>query len=241
MEDVPFYVKQAERADGPILELACGTGRVAIPLAEAEYEVWGIDLSREMLAVFEEKRSALPKLVHDRLHISCGDMSRFDLGRRFSLIIIPFRGFQGLTTREQHLGCLRCVRDHLAPDGRLIVDVFRCYTVLDDSWCQDPTFVREVEDPRTGDHIRFSDHRRRIDVDNQVIYPDMIFDIERPDGTREQVVEPLELSYFYEEQMRGLLDQAGLEVVEGWSDYAGTPIGQGPEQIFVCKARQGAR
>jgi SAM-dependent methyltransferase len=236
MEDIPFYMEQAARTGGPILELACGTGRVTIPLAEAGHEIWGVDLSSEMLAVLEEKRSALPSEVRARLHLVHGDMSRFDLERRFSLIIIPFRGFQGLITRKQQEGCLRCVRDHLGPKGRFVIDVFKPYTVLNESWCQGAAFIREVTDSKTGCRIRFSDHRREIDVANQVIYPDLIFDIERPDGKVEQQIEPLALSYFYEDQIRALLNGAGLAVVEALSDYTGTPIGQGPEQLFVCVA-----
>ncbi len=234
MEDIPFYVNQAAQTGGPILELACGTGRVAIPLMEAGHEVWGVDLSSEMLEVLKEKRSALAPDVQARIHLVHGDMSRFDLGRRFSLIIIPFRGFQGLITRKQQEGCLRCVREHLAPEGRFVVNVFKPYTVLDESWCQGQALIREVVDPRTGCRIRFSDHRRKIDVANQVIYPDLIFDIEHPDGNAEKLVEPLALSYFYEDQIRALLEQSGLRIVDAFSDYACTPIGQGPEQIFVC-------
>lgn len=239
--DIDFYRNHAARDGGPLLELACGTGRVAIPLAEAGHEVWGIDLSREMLEVFEEKKAALPAEVRARLHFSHMDMSRFDLGVRFSLIYIPFRAFQSLITREQQEGCLRCVREHLAPGGRFIVDVFKPYAELDESWRKPPAFLREGVDPVTGRRIVFSDHRREIDVARQIIYPDMILDIVNPDGSTERLVEPLALAYFYEEQIRDLLTGAGFRIVEAWSDYVGTPIGTGPEQIFVCEVDEWRR
>src|SRR5574340_383525 len=122
--DVPFYLDLAAEFPGPTLELACGTGRVTLPLARNGVEITGLDISPNMLAVAARKLAAEPREVRERVRLVPGDMSAFNLGARFPLIVIPFRAFQAMLTREEHRGCLRCCREHLRPDGRLAINVF---------------------------------------------------------------------------------------------------------------------
>ena len=84
-EDIPFYLEYAQKG-GTALELACGTGRVLIPLAEAGINAIGLDISGEMLKVAKAKSEALPEKVRDRVELLQGDMRHFDLGRRFPFI-----------------------------------------------------------------------------------------------------------------------------------------------------------
>jgi len=234
-KDVPFFLEYAKRCGGPILELACGTGRVAIELAKEGLETWGIDLSREMLGVLNRKRESLPQEIDNNLHILLGDMSSFDLPRRFELIIIPFRGFQALAKSEEQRSCLECVRKHLTPGGLFIVDVFHPWPNMDESWVFPETACGEFDDPETGAHIRRTHRGRKIEVENQIIYPDLILYVRHPDGTDERIVDPLCMSYFFEDQMRELLQSAGLAIVEEYADFEKKPIGEGPELIFICK------
>ena len=100
--DVAFYVAQAQAAGSPVLELACGTGRVTIAIAEAGLRVVGLDLSPQMLARFEAKLPALPVEVRERITLVQGDMRSFDLGQRFPLVIIPSPSFlQDLTVDDR--------------------------------------------------------------------------------------------------------------------------------------------
>lgn len=100
-DDISFYLEYASKLHGSILELACGTGRVTIPLANEGYNIWGIDLSREMLGQLKIEMENLQEAVKKRIHITQADMTNFELGRAFSLIIIPFRSFQSLISEEQ--------------------------------------------------------------------------------------------------------------------------------------------
>ena len=81
--DVEFYVEEAKRARGPVLELGCGTGRVSIPIAEAGVDVTGLDVSEQMLSIAREKKRSLPADVADRLGFVRGDMESFSLDRNF--------------------------------------------------------------------------------------------------------------------------------------------------------------
>ena len=114
--EIDFYRALAAEttANGSaVLELGCGTGRVAVRLGEAGARVVGLDLSAAMLAVAHEKRGAVRWVE--------GDMRSFDLGEHFGLIIIPGHAFQNLVTIDDQVACLESIQRHLEPDGRLVV------------------------------------------------------------------------------------------------------------------------
>jgi SAM-dependent methyltransferase len=120
-EEVAWHEMWARRTGGPLLGLACGTGRLLCRLAQAEYDVTGLDLSMTMLGVARRQVGAMPVALRRRVTLVQGDMAAFDLGRRFGMIFIADKSFRELETRSGLLACLRCVRRHLAPQGRLLV------------------------------------------------------------------------------------------------------------------------
>lgn len=103
---------------GPVLELGIGTGRVALPLAERDLEVHGIDASPAMVERLRAKPGG------EGIEVTIGDFSDFSLGSRFSLIFVVFNTFFGLLTRESQLACFERVADHLMPEGRLLLECF---------------------------------------------------------------------------------------------------------------------
>ncbi len=119
-DDIDFYVDRAKRADGPVLELGCGTGRVYLELLAAGVDADGLDLSEPMLAELREKavdRDLNPSVWR-------GDMSDFEVGREYALVIVPFRAYLHLTTIDEQLGALDSVYDALAPEGELVLNFF---------------------------------------------------------------------------------------------------------------------
>lgn len=230
-DDIAFYLAKAKELSGPVLELGCGTGRVSIPLAEDGSEIWALDLSDEMLAQLRGKLKQLSAPAIQRLHIVHGSMAGFDLGRKFDLIIVPFRAFQALAERAEQEACLECIKKHLSDRGRFIMHVFKPKGVFDESWVQPESFDWEVTDPRTGKTVRRYERRRRIDLDRQVLYVDLIYRIE---GSTPDIIEPLAVSYFFEEQMRSLLQRDGFEIIEELGYFDGQPMASGPEMIFIC-------
>src|SRR5438309_11633996 len=93
-QDVAFYRDAAREYGDPVLELGCGTGRITMALAPKGKRVTGLDLSERMLERAGGKRAALNKEERERGHLVQADMTQFDLGEKFQLIIIPFRPFQ---------------------------------------------------------------------------------------------------------------------------------------------------
>ncbi len=117
--EIDYYLEMAAKAhaDGhAVLEVACGTGRVAIRLARTGFQIVGVDLSQAMLDVAREGSAAL-----DTARWVQGDMRSFDLGRTFGLVIIPGHSFQNLLTAADQFACLESIRRHLVPSGRLVV------------------------------------------------------------------------------------------------------------------------
>jgi SAM-dependent methyltransferase len=114
--DVPFFVEEAARAHGPVLELMAGTGRVSLPLIEAGADVTCIDYSMEMLAVLRRKLYA--RGLEATLHRM--DVRELTLGQIFALVIVPFHAFTEITDLEDERRVLARIYDHVADDGRFI-------------------------------------------------------------------------------------------------------------------------
>jgi SAM-dependent methyltransferase len=120
VEDVPFYVAEAERSGGPVLELGVGTGRVAVPIAAAGIEVVGVDLSPGMLDVARERA----ELAGVAVDLRSGDMRDPPVDGGFPLVICPFRSLLHMETERDRRAALRAVARHLEPAGRFVFDVF---------------------------------------------------------------------------------------------------------------------
>jgi SAM-dependent methyltransferase len=121
-EDVSFYVAEAKRAGGPIVELAVGTGRIAVPTAAAGIRVIGVDSSPGMLEVCRERAELAG--VAELLDLRLGDLAEPPVEERVRLVTCPFRSYLHLLSDEERLRALRAARELLVPGGRLVFDVF---------------------------------------------------------------------------------------------------------------------
>ena len=91
--DVPFYLDLARKSGGPVLEIACGTGRVLLPIARQGIEIEGVDNSESMLRILRRNLAREPREVRERVTIHEGDMRDFRLEKKFQLVTI-FRPLQ---------------------------------------------------------------------------------------------------------------------------------------------------
>ena len=120
VEDIAFYIDEATHSGGPVLELGVGTGRIAVPVAAAGIEVVGVDLSAGMLEVARERA----ELAAVPVDLRQGDMRDPPVDGVFPLVLIPFRSLLHMETDVDRRAALRAAARHLAPEGRLIFDVF---------------------------------------------------------------------------------------------------------------------
>jgi SAM-dependent methyltransferase len=123
-EDVGFYVAEARKAGGPVVELGVGTGRIAIPIAEKGVQVIGVDSSAEMLAAC--RRRALAAGVEDRVDLRLGDLREPPVTALDGpeAVLCPFRSYLHLRDDGARRQALRAVHALLPTDGRLVFDVF---------------------------------------------------------------------------------------------------------------------
>ena len=114
--DVPFYLHECNIERDRVLELACGTGRVSLPLLRAGVRLTCVDQSPGMLAVLEQKAAAedLAVITH------CGDVRSLDLEEKFDLVIMPFTSFEELVDPVDQLAALRTIRQHLSAFGQFL-------------------------------------------------------------------------------------------------------------------------
>jgi len=238
LQDVAFYREAAREFGDPVLELGCGTGRITVALAETGKRVTGLDLSERMLERAVQKRAGLPVEARERVHLVQADMARFELGEKFRLVIIPFRPFQHLLEVQQQMDCLECGRKHLAPGGRLILDVFQ----TDAERIHDPVHMREtlVTEYRTRDgrQVRISERIAAFHRAEQINDVEMIYSVVHPGGRQESLVFAWPLRYFFRYEVQHLLARCGFRITAEYGNFDRTPIrDESPEMIFVAESR----
>lgn len=232
--DVAFFRRLAAERGGPVLEVGCGTGRVAAELAADGFEVVGFDLSAPMLRIAEERRAALPPEVAARLTLMRGDMTTLDLGRTFALIVAPSRVFQFALTSGAQRATLGALRAHLQQDGWLVLDLF---DPLLDLVVPGSTFPRrsgEVTHPRTGNRVAWEIAGRDPDPVLQHVTSDWTArELGRAGETIREDTERLTLRWSTRSEMRLLFELTGLAVVAEYGDFHGGPPAYGREQVWV--------
>ena len=236
-QDLAFYLEQAAASRGPVLELGCGTGRIAIPIAESGVSVTGLDISRKMLERAEHKRSSLAPERRDLLRLIHGDMTSFDLREQFPLITIPFRPFQHLLSVEAQLNCLTCARRHLADGGRLVMDFFQ----TDAARMHDPKFLEahfvaeyEISGAR---QVRLFERIVAFHRAKQCNDVEMAFEVTQPSGHMDRHVFAFTFRYFFRYEVEHLLARCGFRLLETFGDFNRSPLkDDSPEMIFVAEA-----
>ena len=232
-DDLQMYRDFALAAGGPILELGCGTGRLSIPLALDGRPVTGLDVSAAMLKVAQAKADVAH--LSGRITLIQGDMRGFDLPTRFALAFIPINTFMHCYDAGQQLACLRCIRRHLQPGGRLIVDVYH----------PDPQSLLEsdgrlgsegmVLDPQTGRTI----HRlytRRLDLAMQIQHITFIMDEIDAAGVVRRTLFPFRMRFVYRYEMEHLLHIAGYSLEAVYGSYDLEPFDSSSDKmIFVAR------
>jgi SAM-dependent methyltransferase len=121
-EDVDFYVAEARKAGGPVVELGVGTGRIAVPTAEAGVAVVGVDSSERMLDICRDRAEAAG--VAELLDLRLGDLRRPPVTERVQLVTCPFRSLLHLESDEERLRTMRAVYGLLLSGGHFVFDVF---------------------------------------------------------------------------------------------------------------------
>jgi 2-polyprenyl-3-methyl-5-hydroxy-6-metoxy-1,4-benzoquinol methylase len=220
-DDLLFWIQMASAAKS-VLELACGTGRIAIPLAVKGAHVTGIDNCASMIE--QAKRNARGAGIE--VDWVQGDMRNFDLGRDdFDLIIIAFNGLNLLLTLEDALSTLRSARKHLAPSGRLVIDTFL------------PTPERLVAEDLKIAYVLPDDAKITINARRSYDPAAQIrsLDLAVASSTGETGNDRLDVHVYYPSELSLLVSQADFDVVAMYGGYDQRRLDALSRRcIFVC-------
>jgi SAM-dependent methyltransferase len=237
--DVTFYRAAARRfADGAaILELGCGSGRATIPLVRDGHAVVGIDCSQAMLARASQRVARLGRAARLRHGLIRADMRQLAVKRQFVLVVAVFNVFEHLYTRGELAACLGCVREHLAPGGRLVFDVQN----PDLRWLtRDPRkrWARtRFQDPTTGVHVEYTTSHEYESISQIAL---IRFHYERLSGPTAGTAAVARLAQrkFFPAELEALLAANKFVVDERYGDFAWAPLhGDSQSQVLVCRPR----
>jgi SAM-dependent methyltransferase len=236
--DTAFYMEEAARAKGPVLEIGCGTGRVLIPTARAGAQIAGIDSSRAMLDRCREKLGAEAEAIRKRVALHEADARAFSLRRKFALITAPFRSFQHSIMMDDQLAFLNSVAKHLAPGGRFVFDVFNPHLgalTKDRSAEADDTPESPVGDGRS---LRRTARVPRVRFVDQVSEVELIYYVsDGPGQPEKRFVQAFEMRWFSRDELVHLLARAGMRVVATFGNFDRSWLTDAsPEIVMVAEA-----
>ena len=207
--DTELYAEVCRGARS-VLELGCGAGRLLPVLAGADREVTGLELDAPLLALATDAVEAWG--LGERVHLVHGDMRTAALGHRFDRIVLPFNGLWCLAGRDAMVQALSNTARHLAPDGRLVLDVYRT-----DEFHHESTPNDVAEDdlhPIARVPVDGTDwevwERSRWDPAAQII--DATYEHRADDGRRTKIT--IRHHYLLEAQLPALVEAAGLELLD---------------------------
>lgn len=229
--DIDWYATRVRRLAAPVLELACGTGRVTLALARTGLRLAGLDLSEAMLRI--ARRKAAISGLQEQTEFVHGAMQDFSLGRRFDTICIPYASFSLLLTAREQSECLAAIRRHLEPGGRLLLDMnfFDRETALDGSRFRD--WDAPVFDPERNAWIsRRAEAVRMREPD--VIEYEFRYRSQFDDGTESYDTVPFAFNTMSPIDVIGRLEANRFEVVEASRGPDGRAFRMWDRRVFIA-------
>jgi SAM-dependent methyltransferase len=230
----PFFEELGQKAENPILELACGTGRITIPLAERGFEVTGVDLTQEMLE--RAKLKAEEKQVSIEWHL--GDCCNFDLQKQFRLVFMTGNAFQAFLDRESQEKMLQTVHKHLHPEGYFAFET-RNPRLADLNSGNGELKEWGSMTNQEGMEIKISE-RKWYDPINQI---ESYVTYRQPiSKAGSQILDPIEtridLRYCFPQELESLLHDNGFTVVHQFGNFDKSPFtSESPLIVSVCQKR----
>ena len=225
IDDIPFYEHWAKQTNGPILELACGTGRIAKHLIESGFNYTGLDLSSVFI---DYCRSNFPNGK-----FTTGDMCDFNLGQKFDLIFIPFNSFLHLYKEDEMTQCLKSIQNHLSDNGKFLLDIF---VPNPEFLYRDPDKKYEemtIIQPNGGECTVWQKNQYKEETEINHIH--WFFNR----GNSEPMDEyDFDMRMIYPDTMDRVLSDSDFTIEEKWGDYDGEPFNETSLlQLYICSKR----
>lgn len=233
-EDLDMYSNFAELCGGKILELACGSGRVLLPLAHEGYELTGVDSSEKMLELARENLQAAG--VANRCTLVQQDICELNLGLKFRLAFIALGSFAHITTRKAQQRTLTAIRSHLSTGATFIVDISNA----DARYMEDLSGQVLHQGTWRGEGGTYFSHfvSPASATQQHLLELTHFYDKHIQGGTVQRTVATTSLYLFERSEMELLLEQAGFVVKDVYGDHDLGPYDlESPRMIFIAEAR----
>lgn len=202
-EALEYYSKEALRADGPILEPMCGTGRFLIPLLEKGINVQGVDASSEMLELCKEKCKS--KNLYPNLYFNT--LKDLDLPIKYNYIFIPSGSFGLLINKQETKESLEKLFSHLSNQGKVDIEVERPYSIFGNG-IKTESYVKRNNGTKIGlITIRSYDFASNIET-IECIYEDMT----KNETYKESEI--IEVKHYNEDEFKELAILVGFREVK---------------------------
>ncbi|MGM0374813.1 MAG: class I SAM-dependent methyltransferase [Chloroflexota bacterium] len=233
-EDLPFWLDLTEGC-GPVLELGCGTGRVAIPLGEAGRKVWGLDLDPEMLDIARQELKKRAQTVQDRVRFIDMDMTSFQLDHVFEIVLSPCNTYS-LFDKEKRMAILQRVVDHIQEDGAFSASVPNPHRLAeliasgeDEEEGEDAVVEEIFTHPLTGDPVQVSS---RVEPTAEGVRWIWYYDHLHPDGGIEREEVSRHHLYTPVDQYRAELETWGFSTLI-YGDFLKTPFSEESPYLII--------
>lgn len=240
--DVPYWERVARESPGPILELACGTGRLSIPMSvRAGRPVVGVDIAPSMIERALVKRSRLPPDLQANLQFLVGDMRSVRLGSKFPCVVLAFNTLMHMLEDDDLAATLATAREHLLPDGFFHLELHTPHPSIisarDPAGRYDP---QQMIDPHTGYRWVVTENNRydpRTQINHMHFYYRRADAQGRAFGEERQVT--LRLRVIFPRELDRWLRDSGFEVVGDWDDFARSKpfSGEGGRRVMALKLK----
>lgn len=226
---VPFYLDLARQQAGAVMELACGTGQLTIPIALLGLPTVGLDRSSAMLSVAKERASTAGASVA----LVQGDMRDFALGRNFAFIFVARNSLLHLLSTTDVLAALTAVRNHLTPDGVFAFDIFNPdVKILARPFGQRFPVMEVTTDTFGPLRVEATGEYDSVTQVNRGTW--YISTADKEDAW----IVPMVLRSIFPQELPLLISAAGLELVSRFGDLSRAPFGRGSRgQICLCRRR----
>jgi ubiquinone/menaquinone biosynthesis C-methylase UbiE len=235
--EIGWYLNKVQEFGGPVLDLGCGTGRIALEVACNGYTVVGVDRSEGMISLFKKKLLKESEQIQNRVSIHKGSISAFNLNKKFQTILCVDAFFHNVTIAEE-IACLQKMRTHLNPEGRFIFNIHNPNCEFFMTCDPDVYTERGIYTLKTGDRLRIEE-ANDLDVVTQVIVTHLRYT--RMDSAG-NVVEVKESSwksrYLYHYEAVHLLNRCGFEVESVVGDYSNGPVAPRSQLIFQVRVQK---
>ncbi len=208
-DDITYYTEVFRGFSGSVLELACGTGRLVLPIARSGVAVEGLDSSPDMLAVLRKKAAALGL---DNIQLYEQSMQEFDIPKKFDTIFIASGTFQLLIPYEQALACLKCAHRHLQDDGALLIDVFVPWDDIQSGSSSSHRVVRDSK--RAAGSRSIVLERFEIDIPGQIKKGVYRYEFYEDSRLTDCFLKDLWIRWYWKDEFINLLKSAGFSDIQ---------------------------